>query len=125
MKGYIAITTSITLALLIMIVAITLGSAHFITRFNISDFTDKQASLVLARSCLNYALLKLAENSNYAGNETINISSNQCAIRAIETAGSNKVIKSRGQLNGATTNLKLTVAIPSLSTVSLEEAVSF
>lgn len=125
MKGYIAITTSIILALLIMIIAGMLGSAHIMTRFNTSDFADKQASLVLARSCLNYALLKLSENSSYTGNETISISSNQCTIRTIETAGSNKIIKARGQINGATTNLKLTVVTSALSTISLEEVVSF
>lgn len=124
-KGYIAITTSIVLSILIMIVAASLGSSNLFTRFNYLDFDNKQLSFVTARSCLNYALLKLAENSNYSGNETVDISSNQCTINPVETSGQNFIIKSRSQIEGATTNLKLTVNAATLSTISLEELVKF
>ncbi len=124
-QGYIAITTSIILAILIMIVAISFGSSSIFTRFNVLDLNNKQASYFIARSCLNRALLSLADNGNYAGNETINISSYQCIILAVETSGQNTIIKSRSQISGATTNLKLTVNAATLSTVSLEELVKF
>lgn len=124
-KGYIAITTSIILSILVMAVAISLGSSSVLTRFNYVDFNNKQVSFITARSCLNYALLKLAGDSSYAGNETVNISSYQCTIQPIETSGSNKIIKARSQISGATTNLKLTVVSSTLSTVSLEELVKF
>lgn len=124
-RGYIAITTSIILAILIMAVAISFGSSNIFTRFNVLDLTSKQTSYFVARSCLNRALLSLADNSNYSGNETIDVSSYQCVISPIETSGANKIIKSRAQISGATTNLKLTVGSSNLSTVSLEELVKF
>lgn len=125
MKGYIAITTSIILAILILVVAVSLGSSSLFTRFNAVDFNNKQISYFTARSCLSYALLKLTENSNYSGNESINVSEYQCGILPLETSGPNKIIKARSQIDGATTNLKLTVTANTLSTVSLEEVVKF
>lgn len=125
MKGYIAITTSIILSVLILALSVALGSAHLMTRLNAVDYSNKQSSLFIARSCLNYAMLKLADNSLYGGNETINISSYQCTIRTIQTSGLNKIIESRSQVSGATTNLRLTVNATNLSTVSLEELVKF
>lgn len=125
MKGYIAITTSIILAFLILAVAISLGSSSLFTRFNAVDFNNKQISYFTARSCASYALLKLTENANYGGNESLYVSEYQCSILPLETSGLNKVIKARSQVNGAVTNLKLTVAADTLSTVSLEEITKF
>ena len=124
-QGYIAITTAIILSIVIMVVAISLGSSSLFTRFAFVDFNNKQASYFVARSCLDYALLQLSQNSAYVGNETVNIGSYQCSIQAVETSGSNKIIKARSQISGATTNLKLTVVASTLSTVSLEELVKF
>ncbi len=124
-NGYIAITTSIILSLMVMVVAIALGSANLFTRLDVVDFYNKQTSYGVARSCLNDALLKLAGNPGYAGNETVNISYWQCTIQAITAVGANKVIKAHAAVNGATTNLQLTVVAATLSTVSLEEVVKF
>lgn len=123
--GYIAISTAIILSIVIILVAISLGSANLFTRFNYLDFDNKQASYLTARSCLNYALLKLTDNAGYAGNETINVASYTCTIQPIEVSGSNTIIKAHSQVSGATTNLKLTVTTATLSTVSLEELVKF
>lgn len=124
-KGYIAITTSIILSIVILAVAISLGSSNLLIRFDILDFYNKQSSFAIARSCLNYGLLKLADNPAYSGNETIGISSFKCSILTLETSGSNKILKTRSQIEGATTNLKLTVNASTLETISMEEAVKF
>ena len=124
-RGYIAITTSIILSILILAVAVSLGSSNLFIRFDTLDFYNKQSSFSAARSCLDYGLLKLADNPSYLGNETISISSYQCSILTVETSGPNKILKARSQISGATTNLKLTVNAQNLSTVALEEVVSF
>src|SRR3989338_5348271 len=104
--GYLAITTATILALMVMVIAIVLGSANLFTRFDVVDYYNKQTSYAAARSCLNRALLALALNPGYTGNETITVSSWQCTIQTIVTAGSNKIIKARAAVNGATTNLQ-------------------
>jgi hypothetical protein len=123
--GYLAITTATILALMVMVIAIVLGSANLFTRFDVVDYYNKQTSYAVARSCLNQALLELALNPGYTGNETVAVSSWQCTIQTIVTVGANKVIKARAAINGATTNLQLTVVADTLSTVSLEEVVKF
>lgn len=125
--GYIAITATIFLSLLIMVIAITLGNRSILSHSSSLEFNFKKASFQAAQSCLDHALLRLASNSQYAGNETITISgtSIQCHIYPIENLPSNAIIKVQSQLNKATTNLKLTVQIPQLSTISLEEMANF
>lgn len=120
-NGFIALITSIILSLVVMLVAVSLGSANLFNRFAVVDFGNKQSSLSAARSCLYYALFKLAESSHYSGNETLTVSGYTCAISAITTSGANKIIPAKSQVSGATTNLRLTVNSSSLSTVSLEE----
>lgn len=124
-NGYIAITVTIILSLLMLILAGTLGMSALLTRFETVDFSNKKSSYFMARSCLDHALLKLAVNGSYAGNENLNINSYQCSILPIETSGPDKIIKARSQIMGATTNLKLTVNSSSLATIALEETVKF
>lgn len=123
--GYIAITTSLILSLVMLILAISIGSSTLLTRYNTVDFSNKRASHYAAFSCLEYARLKLAESASYAGNATTSAGTYQCYILSVEISGANKIIKSRSIVGGATTNLKLTVNSNTLSTVSLEEAVKF
>lgn len=124
-EGYVAITTSIILSMIILVVAITLGSSNLLTRSDFLDFNNKQLSFTLARSCLGYALLRLAEVPTYSGNQTIAVDAYQCSILPIETSGQNKIIKATAQISGATTNLRLTVDGNSLITVIFEELSTF
>ena len=124
-KGYIAITTSLILSFIMLAVAVALGSSSLFSRNNNLNFSFKKTSYFAARSCLDYALLQLSLNSGYGGNETRAVGLEQCSLLTIETSGSNKIIKARSQVKGATTNLKLTVQSSDLSTVSLEEVVNF
>ena len=124
-KGYIAITTSIVLSLVILAVAVTFGSAGFFTRFDTVDFNDKRESYFLARSCMNYARYRLGLSSSYSGNQSVTISYRTCNVGSVTTSGSNKIIQAWSVVSGATTNLRLTVKRVDLSTVSLEELASF
>lgn len=123
--GYIAITLTIVVSLLLMVVAISLGSSSLFTRTGITDFYSKQFSYLLARSCLNHALLQLADSPSYEGNETIAVSGNNCTLLTITSEGGNFIIKAGAQTNNTATNLRLTVNTQTLSTVSLEELQSF
>ena len=124
-KGYIAITAAIFLSLIILLVAVSIGSRSLFSRSINLQFYFKKISFFTARTCLEVARFKLASDSNYAGNETITIDEggNQCTIGAITSSPPNKIIKSRSQVSGATTNLKLTVNSSTLATVFLEETV--
>ncbi|MEE8131820.1 MAG: hypothetical protein V3T98_02130 [Candidatus Paceibacterota bacterium] len=124
MKGYLAITTSIVLTLVVILVALALGTRVFLARFDTENFEAKKLSYFLSQSCLETALLNLAVGS-YSGNETIDIGSEQCLVLPIESSSSNIIIKSQASINEKTTNLELVVDNYNLETISIEEVQSF
>lgn len=120
-KGYIAIVSSVIISLVMMIVAISVGSSNLLSRGSVNDFQIKLLSHTIARSCLNYALFRLADYPSYVGNETVTVSSYTCTLYTITTSAPNKVISAKASINGITTYLRLTANSTTLSTVSLEE----
>ena len=124
MKGYIAITSAVIISVLIMGVVFAVSFSGFFNRFNILDSSLKETANSLAEACAETALVKLAENSNYGGNENIAIGDEQCAISALETNGNQKIIKTKAIVQNAVANFKITVDAATLSIVSWEELAS-
>lgn len=111
--------------MIILLLATILGAGSLLTRKATADFANKELSRSVAFGCFEYARLKLAGDSNYAGNATTTISGYPCHLHAIQISGANKIIKTHAQISGATTNLQFTVNGSTLSTVLLEEFVKF
>ncbi len=124
-NGYMAIVTAIILSLVMLAIASVSGSSSLWARMNETDAYSKRISYFLSRSCLDYSLLRLAQTASYAGSATVPVGSDQCTLRPVVPSGVNTIIEAKGQFNGATTNLRLTVVTQDLSTVSLEEITSF
>ncbi len=125
MKGYIAITSAIIISLLLMAITFALSFSSFFGRHNVFDSQTKEISYALAEACAEKALLNLAQNSSYAGNETITVKSpDTCDILTIETAGSQKTIKTRATFQKTTTNIKVVANMPP-QIVSWEEVPNF
>jgi len=124
-RGFILLTTTILLSLLMMILAVSLGGSALFTRFGTVDFYNKRASFSAARSCLETARLEMALDSAYAGSETVELQEGlvSCTIAAITTVGSNKLVKTRSQVKGATTNLRALLNPTTLYMLTLEETV--
>ncbi len=120
-KGYIAITISLILSFLLLAITTSVGFSTWFSRFGSLDAVSKQTSFYLAQACLEKAKLKLAQNNNYTGNETINVGSYTCRIYGITTQGSQKTIQTRAAINNAATNFQLVVNMPQLTTTSLQE----
>jgi len=126
MKGYIAITSAIIISLLLMAITFALSFSSFFGRHNVFDSQTKEISYALAEACAEKALLNLAQSSSYAGNETITVKSpDTCDILTVETAGSQKIIKTRAIFQKTTTNIKVVVNMPGPQIVSWEELPNF
>ena len=123
--GFLAITTAIILSLVLLTVALSMGSLGVLTRTRQSDTAVKSLTFTLARSCVDYALLKLVQNSNYAGNETRTIDNKNCTILPVETLGQNKIVKTQATIQNLTTNLRATVQISPFQLITLEEVSNF
>lgn len=124
-RGYIAITSAIIISFLLMTIVFTLSSASFFSRSNILDSNQKETSLGIAEACADTALLKLAQNSAYSGNENLNVGSSTCSILSLESPSGQKIIKTWANYKGYQTNIKITLNYPAMTIISWEELPNF
>lgn len=122
-RGYVAITTTLIFSVVILFIATSIGAQTLIARTTRLEYLNKRTSVLLARSCLDIALLQLAADENYAGGETRIIGGQPCNILAVTSAPPNRIITTTAVVSGATTNLKATVNAATLQHVALEELV--
>jgi hypothetical protein len=120
-NGYIVITTSIVLGVVILVLTISAGSMTFLNRRDVLDNMLKERSYFLARSCIEWALVKFADDNNYTGNETVDVSATeQCQILPFQFNPPNTTISTSATIDGIITNLELIVDA-SLNTISFGE----
>src|SRR5581483_11572853 len=86
--GYIALISAIIITLVLFALTFSVSSSGYFSRFNSLNGELKRVSLGLAESCENVALLKLAQNYDYTGNETITFGNPplSCTIGTINPA---------------------------------------
>lgn len=121
-KGYIAITSAILISIVLMAIILTVSSIGFRGRANIFDSYSYAKSKYASEACLETALLKLVENPDYTGNETINIYSNQCNILdVVEVSPTERLIQAESIVLTSKTNLSVTVDINDFSIISWQE----
>lgn len=123
--GFIALMSAIIVSAVILVVTVTLSYSSFFTRYNLLDSEFKERSGALAEGCVDAALLKLAGDPSYSGNETANIGSETCQIRLILISGTNKIIETRASFQNAFTNLRVTVDQNTLAVISWIEIPHF
>lgn len=121
MKGYLAITSAIILSGILILAAIGLSFSSYFNLSDISDSNLKETSYFLAEACSETALLKLAQDANYGGNENISVASGTCSILPMESSSTQKIIKTSAVSRTAATKLKVTVEGSPLKIVFWEE----
>lgn len=104
-SGYIAITSALIIAGAVILLVSVMGLGSFLVRSSVSDSYYKDYSYALAESCVQTALFKISENSNYAGGENISVASDTCAIVSVAASGTYKVIRAQAAYQNAYTNL--------------------
>mgnify|MGYP001567158670 CR=1 FL=1 len=120
-SGYIALTSAIIISVLILSIGLSLSFTGFFSRFNVLDSEYKEKGFALAKACVDKALLKLAQNISYSGNEYIAVGNDQCLIFPVETLGNQKIVKTKAIFQNSVTNLKTIVNSSDFSIVSEEE----
>lgn len=124
-SGYIALISSIIISILLLGITLAISSTGYFSRFDILKTEFKKRSSALAEACVDTALLKLAQNQSYNGNENIGVGNDQCSILTIETASGQKIIKTKAVFQNAVTNLKITIDSADLSVIYWEELANF
>lgn len=123
--GFIALTSAIIVSAVLLIVTVTLSYSGFLARFNILSSEYKERSAALAEACVDLAILKLADDSGYPGNETISVGSDSCLIRPMQVSGSEKIIETQAIFQEAYTNLRVFVDGTTLEITDWEELANF
>jgi len=124
-RGYIAITSSIIITILILAVVITTSTTGYFARFDILGSLSKDSASAVSEGCIDTALLELALDIDYAGATTTSIENNTCEILAIETSGDEKTIKAKAIDGDVVTNMKVVLNTTDFTIVSWDEVESF
>lgn len=123
--GFGILLVAVILATVMMVLALSLTSTTLSLRYNTEEARQKSFSRSLAFSCVEQALLSLAQNQAYTGNETKTIDTYQCVILPIETLGQQRIIKTSAQVGGMTTNSKTIVQLTPFKIISQEEVATW
>ncbi len=123
-SGFIALISSIIISAVLVAVVFSLSFSGFFTRFNLLDSEYKERSYELAYACFNVAVLRLASDSGYLGNETVTVGADTCQIRTITTPGTIET-KAIMSVDGATTNLRGVINLTNFTVTSLIEVPNF
>lgn len=125
-NGYLAVTSAVIITAIILAIVGIVSLVAYTSRFNILGAELKERTKALAEACMDVALLQLMRNPSYAGSEIVTVSgSATCEILAVETQGSQKIVKTRAALPGATSNIRAVVTLSPRAIVSWEEVPQF
>ncbi|MBI5004049.1 hypothetical protein HZC00_03070 [Candidatus Kaiserbacteria bacterium] len=117
-RGFVALMSVIVISAILLMLIFTLGIASFFDRFDTFDTESKRASLDLAETCANMAILKIAQDADYvpaSGGECISASDicgtpraeRVCKICSVVLRGSEYSITTRAVINGAYSNVQV------------------
>ena len=102
----------LVISAILLVLIFTLGVAAFFDRFDTLDTESKRVSLALAEACGNIAMVKIAQNAGYTGNETITVDTGKfCKICTVSLARSTISIVTRALYGSAYTNLQIQGAL--------------
>jgi hypothetical protein len=125
-RGFIAITSAIIIAAILLVIATSGSLASFFSRFNVLDFELKQRSQALAEACADTVLLNIAGDSaypvGYAVPETVTVGSDTCTILgATNPSGSPRTFNVQAAYQSSYTNLAVTVDVNNLLITGWQE----
>lgn len=116
-RGFIALMSVIVISAVLLVLVFTLGIASFFNRFDTLDTENKRVSLALAEACANTAMIKLAQDADYAPvsvGECVSVSdicgaagaTRTCKICSVTKSGSIYTIVARSVYGGAYSNIR-------------------
>lgn len=130
-SGYIALISAILISVSLLTLVIAVSFEGFYSRFSVLESEQKEISAYLAESCVNTAILKIAQDKNYSGNEDIRVGKLGCRIFSVYEFDNNNpfppdyIIEAQGTSSDAYTNLEVQIEPSDSSIVSWTEVPSF
>jgi hypothetical protein len=94
-KAFISFTALVLIAVFLIFAFLSLSYSAFYLFSGLNDERNFYQSKMILESCADLAIGKIMQNSNYAGNETINLENFNCYVYNVENLGGYKLIKIR------------------------------
>jgi hypothetical protein len=97
-KGFIALTSTVILSAALMLLMYSTSASGFYARFDAMAGEFKRISLGLSESCVNAALLRVAQNYQYvpaSGGDVVPVGSETCIIRSVEHAAEDPLTRKK------------------------------
>ena len=113
-RGFIALTSSIMISVVLLLVATAGSFSGFYTRGVVLDAELKERSRASADGCVSFVLMRLAQDAQYAGSETLTLNQlDTCSVGAI-IGGAQKLLRVQAISSGrAVTNVEVTYDVNS------------
>ena len=108
-RGFLALTTTMLVSAALIILVIAVGFEGFFARFSILESELKEESVYLAEACVEIAILKIAQDEDYAGGETVPVGAASCDIDNVSGDIWAKIIETTGVAGDAYTHLEAEV----------------
>jgi len=111
-QGFIALTSSIIVGTVLLILVISLAFTSYYSRFSILDAESKEVSQGLAEGCVETVILKYSQGKNsYITSTTfpeeVNIGSETCSIVSVSHSTPFANTQVKASFNKAVTNLEV------------------
>lgn len=120
-SGFIALISAVIISVILLLMITNTSLTSFYSRSNILDYELKERATALSEGCADTAILRLIENPDYAGNETVPIGADNCSILSVTAAPGAKTILVTAAYKNYVTNLKIVLKSTDMSVVSWEE----
>lgn len=133
-EGFIALTATIIVAAVLLILAVSVASSGFQSRFSVFDGEVKEVSRGLAEACVQFAILEYAKDNSYTGNnhpKTVVFDpdptkSRECTIISVSGSAPALQIRTQAEFRSSFTNLEVVIdATNDYAVDSWEEVAEF
>jgi len=107
--GFAALTSTIIIAAVLLILAVSVASSGFQGRFSVFDGEVKEVSRGLAEGCVETVRLKMAQDEMYEGEDTVKIGDKSCYICNFDPTDNPRTVFVQASTSNAFTNLKVEI----------------
>ncbi len=127
--GFIALVSSIIIAVILLTAVVSLGSRGIAGRFILLDIENKQVSQALAEACVQSAVIAIVNDAEHAESDvSVPVGTKTCTIVSVTPntpISGQSTIKAKGESRGATTNLEVVADSATANFISWQEVAAF
>jgi hypothetical protein len=106
-SGFIALISVTLVSVILLGMTLSLSQFGIVSRVNLLSYEEKHTSKALAESCVHYAQIFIANDSEYTLStpQDLPVGDHTCTLVEVTKTGATHTIKTKGRAGDAATNL--------------------